>query len=119
SQGEPLQLPAKTTSFKQWATAVAAYAKSEEVTATLTRWQPQVAIAPLPVDTAVGQNLAGDEAIWQTTLAAEQTQALLQDVPPVYHTQMNDVLLAALLLAMHEWGQINSLWIDLEGHGRE
>ena len=47
-------------------------------------------------------------------LDAERTRALLQEVPGVYRTQVNDVLLAALGRALG-----GELLVDLEGHGRE
>ena len=37
----------------------------------------------------------------------------------VYHTQINDVLLAAMLGAWQRWTGKHGLLIDLEGHGRE
>jgi non-ribosomal peptide synthase protein (TIGR01720 family) len=52
-------------------------------------------------------------------LSGEQTQVLLQEVPPVYHTQINDVLLTALLQGVARWTGERSLLLDLEGHGRE
>ena len=53
------------------------------------------------------------------TLNAEETRALLQDIPKVYHTQINDMLLSALVQTIASWTGENSLLIDLEGHGRE
>jgi non-ribosomal peptide synthase protein (TIGR01720 family) len=44
---------------------------------------------------------------------------LLQEVPKAYNTQINDVLLAALVVAAGQWTGRRSLLIDLEGHGRE
>jgi non-ribosomal peptide synthase protein (TIGR01720 family) len=52
-------------------------------------------------------------------LSAEQTRALLQEVPPVYHTQINDVLLTALVQSFGQWTGERALLVDLEGHGRE
>ena len=37
-------------------------------------------------------------------LDADQTQLLLQEVPRVYHTEINDMLLCALALTLCEWG---------------
>ncbi len=48
-----------------------------------------------------------------------QTEALLQSVPKVYHTQINDVLLTALGQALWEWTGRERHLIALEGHGRE
>ena len=52
-------------------------------------------------------------------LAPEATRKLLQEVPRVYHTQVNDVLLAALGRACGEWSRGEHVLVDLEGHGRE
>ena len=40
-------------------------------------------------------------------------------MPGVYHTQINEVLLTALLQAFADWTGQPRLLIDLEGHGRE
>jgi non-ribosomal peptide synthase protein (TIGR01720 family) len=43
----------------------------------------------------------------------------LQEVPHAYNTQINDVLLTALVQIFAEWIGERSLLVDLEGHGRE
>src|SRR3982074_481767 len=48
---------------------------------------------------------------------AEQTRALLYEVPPVYHTQINDVLLTALLQSAKAGTREWTVLLDLEGHG--
>jgi non-ribosomal peptide synthase protein (TIGR01720 family) len=47
------------------------------------------------------------------------TRSLLQDVPGVYHTQINDVLLTALVETFADWTGRRNLLVALEGHGRE
>jgi non-ribosomal peptide synthase protein (TIGR01720 family) len=54
-----------------------------------------------------------------TSLSSEETHSLLQEIPEVYHTQINDVLLAALAQSFARWTREPVLLIDLEGHGRE
>ena len=44
---------------------------------------------------------------------------LLQRVPKAYRTEINDILLTALVLAIGDWTQNYSLTLSLEGHGRE
>ena len=72
----------------------------------------------LPVDYEVGG--APTEASAQTvtvSLNETETRALLQQVPVVYHTQINDILLTALALAFKQHtGGNRPLLIDLEGH---
>ena len=52
-------------------------------------------------------------------LDVEETRQLLQEVPRAYRAQMNGILLAALGQAMRRWTGNDSLFLDLEGHGRE
>ncbi len=52
-------------------------------------------------------------------LGREETLALLQEVPEVYRTQVNDLLLAALARAFAAWTGEGALRVGLEGHGRE
>jgi non-ribosomal peptide synthase protein (TIGR01720 family) len=52
-------------------------------------------------------------------LEIDETRALLQDVPAVYHTQINDVLLTALVEAIAKWSGERRIALEMEGHGRE
>jgi non-ribosomal peptide synthase protein (TIGR01720 family) len=52
-------------------------------------------------------------------LTEEQTRTLLQEVPKAYKTQINDVLLTALVQSFAKYTGSKSLLVDLEGHGRE
>ena len=124
SQGQPIQLPAKTTSFQQWAQRLQNYAPTAAVQSELDHWlavanQP---IAPLPIDFAADGSSANLEASARTlsvSLNATETQTLISQVPKAYNTQINDVLLTALSQALGEWAQTSSLLFNLEGHGRE
>ncbi|MFD0395643.1 condensation domain-containing protein [Streptomyces nogalater] len=52
-------------------------------------------------------------------LGEEDTTALLRSAPTAYRTRVNDVLLAALALALARWTGRDRVRLDLEGHGRE
>ena len=52
-------------------------------------------------------------------LEVEETRLLLQEVPQAYNTQINDVLLSALGLALSEVTGKSTVVVDLEGQGRE
>jgi non-ribosomal peptide synthase protein (TIGR01720 family) len=71
------------------------------------------------VDHVGGLNTVASARTFSVSQSAEETRALLQDVPETYHTQINDVLLAAVVQAFSSWTGGSSLTIDLEGHGRE
>jgi non-ribosomal peptide synthase protein (TIGR01720 family) len=121
--GKTIQLPTKTTSFKDWAIRLQDYARSQELHSQLDYWLDSMRfpIAPLPLDyAAVAQdNNVASSRIVSVYLSVEQTRALLHDVPGAYNTQINDVLLTALVQTFTRWTSSYSLLIDLEGHGRE
>jgi amino acid adenylation domain-containing protein/non-ribosomal peptide synthase protein (TIGR01720 family) len=121
SGDEPVSLPAKTTSFVTWGRRLEEHAQSEELrnelrywTTTLDRWACKV-----PVDQPQGINSQESARIVWVSLDEERTRTLLQEVPKVYHTMINDVLLTAMVQAFCDWTRSRSLLIDLENHGRE
>jgi amino acid adenylation domain-containing protein/non-ribosomal peptide synthase protein (TIGR01720 family) len=121
SRREKIKLPPKTTSFKQWAYKLQEYAQSATVQQEMDYWL-QILRQPcscIPVDYPDGDNTMGSADSVKVTLSQEETQALLQDVPAAFRTQINDVLLAALLQAFAQYTGKNSLLLHLEGHGRE
>ncbi|MEH2351124.1 MAG: amino acid adenylation domain-containing protein [Nostoc sp.] len=121
--GNNIQLPAKTTSFKDWAIKLQDYAGTQELHSELDYWlhSRSFAVAPLPLDShaIASENTVGSSRIVSISLSAEQTRTLLQDVPVAYNTQINDVLLTALVQSFAGWTGYDSLLIELEGHGRE
>ncbi|HEY2291009.1 MAG TPA: amino acid adenylation domain-containing protein [Thermoanaerobaculia bacterium] len=114
---EGRDLPPKTTSWKRWAELLAAHARSAGAAAELPYWLSLPAVPPLPCDLAGGG--APARASVAVELGAAATRALLQEVPEVYRTQVNDLLLAALARAFAAWTGEGTLLVDLEGHGRE
>ena len=119
-QGLPVSLPKKTTSYREWAQHLLELAQEEDL-AGLELW-PLATFedsAPMPVDWANGSNLEADERVMPVILDKEDTQLLLQEVPQVYGTEINDVLLTALVRVYRRWTGAVSLWVDMEGHGRQ
>jgi amino acid adenylation domain-containing protein/non-ribosomal peptide synthase protein (TIGR01720 family) len=128
SRDEKIQLPPKTTSFKQWAWRLAEHAQSEKLQNEIDFWLNQArlslahdAAAAIPVDFAGGRkaNTMASSRTVSITLSVAETQALLQDAPKTYRAQIDEVLLTALLQTFSRWTGENSLLINLEGHGRE
>jgi non-ribosomal peptide synthase protein (TIGR01720 family) len=122
-QGVNIQLVAKTTSFQNWSYRLQNYAQEQKLRLELKYWlqNSDTFATVLPVDYAYEKsaNTVGSSKIVSVSLSREQTRNLLQDVPSVYNTQINDVLLTALVQTFAQWGGCNSLLVDLEGHGRE
>jgi amino acid adenylation domain-containing protein/non-ribosomal peptide synthase protein (TIGR01720 family) len=121
SQGKAVELPAKTTSFKQWSYHLQEYAKSGALAQEQHYWLAlsQKEIFDLPVDYLNGENTEASKDIISIELNVQETQALLKEVPQAYNTQINDVLLTALGQTFAHWTGNQSLLVELEGHGRE
>ncbi|WP_410618625.1 non-ribosomal peptide synthase/polyketide synthase [Amycolatopsis sp. cmx-8-4] len=107
------ELSPRTTSFQDWSARLAAHSFDED----LDHWRA-VDGAQIPLDADGVDTVAGTRTV-TTRLDAELTRTLLQDVPGVYRTQVNDVLLAALGRALGRWTGTERVLLDLEGHGRE
>ncbi|HYX22780.1 MAG TPA: condensation domain-containing protein, partial [Thermoanaerobaculia bacterium] len=111
-----VRLPPKTTSFQEWArrtTGYAAQAGPEE------RETARAPVPRLPVDFPSARDLVGDEATVSFELSAEETSDLLQTLPSVFQSRIDEALLSALVRALAGWTGSPRLRVDLEGHGRE
>ncbi|HEV3316175.1 MAG TPA: amino acid adenylation domain-containing protein [Candidatus Angelobacter sp.] len=120
SRGEEIQLPSKTTSYQRWSEMLAREAEAGRYKDELEYWlgKEGQAVEKMPKDWEGGENREADRRCVKVELDVEQTRQLLQEVPGVYHTQINDVLLAAVLGAWEKWTGKPRLLIDVEGHGR-
>ncbi|KAM3095973.1 amino acid adenylation domain-containing protein [Phormidesmis sp. 146-35] len=118
-QGRTMQLPKKTTAFKQWAQRLQLYSQSKELQQTQTYWLSPGWTEPIPIDFPNGMNTVANTHTLSVKLNQAETQALLQQVPAVYRTQINDLLLTALVQAFAQWTRTSRLLVNLEGHGRE
>ena len=50
-----------------------------------------------------GSNIESNAAMVQVALDEEKTRALLQEVPPIYGTEINDILLTAVAMTFSRW----------------
>ncbi|MBD2410049.1 non-ribosomal peptide synthetase [Nostoc calcicola FACHB-389] len=123
NRGEVIKFPAKTTSFQEWANRLQQYSQSEILAKEIDYWLSQFLgdIASLPIDypSGIKDNTLTSTHSFTLFLNEDETRALLQDVPSAYNTQINDILLTALVQSFSQWTGQKSLIVDLEGHGRE
>jgi non-ribosomal peptide synthase protein (TIGR01720 family) len=123
--GTAPRLTEKTSSMQTWAKRVVEYAQSSEIRGSLEYWlaASQIRAVALPADRSSATATAGNGQAHaeQVTkrLSDAETRALLQQLPSVFRTQINDVLLSALARALQRSIGGNAFRIDLEGHGRE
>jgi amino acid adenylation domain-containing protein/non-ribosomal peptide synthase protein (TIGR01720 family) len=121
-EGKEIRLPPKTTSFQFWAQRLTAYADTATLREEAAYWLSvpgAAALARLPRDYPRSENTVASLHTVTFSLSVDETRTLLQKVPKAYHTQINDVLLTALVQALADWTGQRSVVIDLEGHGRE
>ncbi|MEM9103410.1 MAG: condensation domain-containing protein, partial [Pseudomonadota bacterium] len=118
---QPLDLGEKSSSLREWSQQLKTFAQSEALDKELGYWREA---AKVDKDALVENLILSGEdnsldnlAVLSLSLSAEQTRILLQDAPLVYGTQINDLLLAALVSALCEVSE--SMLIEMEGHGRE
>jgi len=115
--GEAPSLP-RSTSFARWAVLLAEHARSEAARSELGFWLGCGPGAALPLDLLETDEPAPVGKV-SLSLDAEETRALLQEVPAAYGTRINDALLAALGRTLCRWTGRRRVLVDLEGHGRE
>ena len=117
----PVTLGAKTSSYRQWYEALVEYSGRRRLLLQLSYWvRPANYNYVLPVDNAyTGAVKVQDTLSYTLCLNAAQTSLLLQQVPQVYHTEINDILLAALAKTLSDWSGNPNVCIGMEGHGRE
>ena len=103
--GERVQLPSKTTSFRHWAAKLKQYAATEELAGEAEHWRTVRCTNEdaLPVDHSAGSNLESSAEKVTCSLSPEETRSLLAEVQEVYHTQINDLLLTALVESLASW----------------
>jgi amino acid adenylation domain-containing protein/non-ribosomal peptide synthase protein (TIGR01720 family) len=116
--GQPIDLGGKTLSFLDWSNQLAEHAGNLDSEVDYWITASRAGRRVLPVDDS-GANIVASTRSVSVSLDRQRTEALLQQVPGVYRTQVNDVLLTALAVVLRRWAGGESVAVDLEGHGRE
>jgi iturin family lipopeptide synthetase B len=118
---ESLLLPRKTDSFKVWVEKLSEYAQSETFLKEKDFWAALEAqqVPDIEKDFTGGNNLVKDAEHRSFSLNEDETLQLLTGVNNAFGTDINDILLTALGLALCKTYGHNNILIELEGHGRE
>ncbi|WP_435592527.1 amino acid adenylation domain-containing protein [Nocardia sp. bgisy118] len=108
------------TSYRRWAHANIEQAESRATE--LPVWQrvlatPDAPFGARPADPAVDTVATAAEV--RTTVPVDVATAVLDTVPALFHCGADDVLLAALTMAVARWRARTGALFTLEGHGRE
>lgn len=118
---QELLLPPKTSSFQYWAEKLAEYAQSDTLQKELDFWSnfSDGDIPHIPVDNPDAANQEADAMFLEKQLDEEITKYLLQNVASAVNIKPGVILLAALANAFKSMTGAKTLYVDLEGHGRE
>ncbi|MFC2146129.1 amino acid adenylation domain-containing protein, partial [Acidobacteriota bacterium] len=123
AQYKEITFQEKTTSFKHWSQKLNQYAESKILLKELPYWQAaaETGVKHLPVDHVINREERKFKFhdMVPMILPGEKTRQLLTKVNRAYNTEINDILLAALGLAIKRWTGMDKVGINLEGHGRE
>jgi amino acid adenylation domain-containing protein/thioester reductase-like protein/non-ribosomal peptide synthase protein (TIGR01720 family) len=123
ARGKEIIFRQKTASYKLWSQKLKEYAQSKTLLKELPYWQEveETEVKPLPVDHVISkeERKFKFQDMVAMMLPEEKTRQLLTKVNRAYHTEINDILLAALGLAIKQWIGLDKVRINLEGHGRE
>ena len=120
--GKTVTFPKKTASYLEWCEALSAYKESEALKQELSYWKE---VEEEAKEAFYEEEKISDEEVelcYETidfTLEEEDTKGLLYDTQAAFHTEITEVLLTALGMAVHELTGQDKLAVGLEGHGRE
>ncbi|WP_339298227.1 amino acid adenylation domain-containing protein [Paenibacillus sp. FSL R5-0623] len=120
-KSEGIRFPAKTDAYRTWSEQLAAYAQSPEMAKERAYWQAveQMEVLAVPKDMEADVTTQHDSESLFVRLTPEETELLLKRVHRAYNTEMNDILVTALGIALRKWTGHERVRINLEGHGRE
>jgi thioester reductase-like protein/non-ribosomal peptide synthase protein (TIGR01720 family) len=122
-KGEEIKFQAKSDSFRYWSQQLRQYAESEKALKELDYWKQieNTTIEPLPRNHEIDKEkkkMKHCQSVMMS-LNTKETGNLLKDVNWAYNTEINDILLTALVKAVKDWSGQKRILINLEGHGRE
>ncbi|WP_407873315.1 non-ribosomal peptide synthase/polyketide synthase [Paenibacillus melissococcoides] len=121
AQGQDIRLPLKSDSFQVWSQQLAAYASSPAMEAEREYWNQMASREqmPLPKDNDQGGDAVENSETLTLQWSRRETRQLLSEAHRAYGTEINDLLLTALGMAIQEWTGSEQVAVMLEGHGRE
>ncbi|HEY4640150.1 MAG TPA: condensation domain-containing protein, partial [Thermoanaerobaculia bacterium] len=118
--GGAIELPRKTASYKEWAARLNALASSPGFDRDAEYWIGALGEnGKLRLEAAHGANTEESVEVVTRTLSVEQTATLIRDVPKAYSTEIEEILLTALVMALAQGNAEPRLAIGVEVDGRD
>ncbi|MGM9978728.1 MAG: amino acid adenylation domain-containing protein, partial [Clostridium sp.] len=114
-----ITLPLKTASFKEWAEALEEYKYSKKLTKEKEYWNNVLLdLNSSTLPKLHNCNEVGVDSV-SFELDNEKTKKLLYSSSKAYNTQINDLLLTSLVMAITKYTGKEKVGVAIEGHGRE
>ncbi|WP_129706742.1 non-ribosomal peptide synthetase [Priestia megaterium] len=116
-----VDLPEKTTPYLEWSKQLYKYASSTELLSELPYWKDidQASVVSLEKCGEHKNSNNTENNDIKFSIDKDLTDKLLTSVHKAYHTEINDILLTALALAVKNNTNHSLVTLNLEGHGRE
>ena len=118
-RGQAVALPLKTASLREWSERLGALAQDPGVLAELPHWEAACAAATRVPAAALDAGTVPEPIVHSVHLDVGTTAALVQQVPALFRTRIDDLLLTALSSVLAAWTGSTTVGFDLESHGRE
>lgn len=121
TSGKTISLPQKTDSYQSWTLAQKEYVIGDKMTLEQEYWEEisKIKFSVLPVQFEASEKEIQIDGSVNFVLDKATTHKLQTQVHHVYNTEINDILLSSLALALKEVFGIEKSLIKMEGHGRE
>ena len=116
--GSEIKFSEKTASYKDWGSALGEYSKSNLLKREIKYWKQ---VAEMIKEGMIQKSDTGEEGSGHISvvLEKEETDKLLYRSSKAFGTEINDLLLSGLGLAVRNLTGQEKVSVNLEGHGRE
>ena len=118
-KNKDIKLPLKTDSYSLWSNKIEEYAK--KIDKKVFEYWNSVSLQEtqyIDKDNLDGTNYYKDTITKKFVLNELYTNYLIKKVPYAFNTNINEILISSLLVAINRIYGINKVKLDIEGHGR-
>ncbi|MGI8324449.1 amino acid adenylation domain-containing protein [Bacillus velezensis] len=120
--GKQIKLPPKSDSYIKYAEELFDISKSKALLEEAAYWDSVMSSETAPLPKITDENAGRLQENARTAswiLSSEVTKQLLLETQQAYGTDVHELLLTALGMALHEWTGSEQILISTEGHGRQ
>lgn len=115
---KPIQIAPKSASLQQWSRTLHDYSQSPDLQLQRNFWLSQLPVIESEKTQSSGLEESSLIKI-DLQLSKNDSQRLIGNIHQAYHTQVQDILLSALLNAFGRWAGKSGIRVDMESHGRQ